>query len=74
MNIVVKVKPNAKKNEILKISDNNFEIKTTATPENGKANESVIKMLSKFLRIGKTKIKITKGQKSNLKIVEINFD
>lgn len=74
MNIVVKVKPNAKKNELLKISDNNFEIKTTATPENGKANESVVEILSKFFRIGKTKIKIIKGLTSHLKIIEIKTE
>ncbi len=74
MNILVKVKTNAKKNEILKISDNYFEIKTTSVPESGKANQSVIEILSKFFRTGKTKIKIVKGQKSHLKTVEINFD
>lgn len=71
MKINVKAHTNAKKNEVKKIDDINFEVYTTATPENGKANLSIIELLSKFFRIGKTKINILKGQTSKNKIIEI---
>ena len=71
MIINVKVKPNASKNEVIQIDSNTFEVKTTATPENGKANQSVVELLAKFFRVGKTKISIIKGQTGRLKVVEI---
>jgi len=71
MKINVKAHTNAKKNEVKKTDDINFEVYTTATPENGKANLSIIELLSKFFRIGKTKINILKGQTSKNKIIEI---
>ena len=74
MEIHVKVKTNARKNEVIKIDENNFEVYTTITPENGKANKSIIELLSKFLKIGKTKINIIKGSKSKNKIITINND
>ena len=71
MIVNVKVKPNARKNEVIQIDNNTFEVKTTATPENGKANQSVVELLSKFFRVGKTKISIIKGQTGRDKVVEI---
>ncbi len=71
MLIKVKVKPNAKKNEIKQIEDNFFEIKTTATPEKGKANQKVIEMLSKHFKVPKSRIKIVRGETSREKVIEI---
>ena len=74
MKIFVKVKPNARKNEVKKIDENHYEIMTTATPENGKANASVVELLADFFRIGKTKIHIIKGLTTKEKIIEIEDD
>ena len=74
MKIVVKVKTNANKNEVIKIDNENYNIYTTATPENGKANQSIIELLAKFLRVGKTKIKIISGLTSKNKTIEILED
>ena len=72
MIINVKVKPNASKNEVIQIDNNTFEVKTTATPENGKANQSVVELLAKFFRVGKTKISIIKGQTGRVKVAEVD--
>ena len=74
MIINVKVRPNARKNEVIQLDSNTFEVKTTATPENGKANESVVELLAKFFRVGKTKISIIKGQTGRDKVIEINYN
>ena len=74
MKIFVKVKPNARKNEVKKIDTEHYMISTTATPENGKANESIIELLADFFRIGKTKINIVKGLTTKEKIIEIEDD
>ncbi len=96
----MKVKPNAKKNEVKKldssvneidsilniVNDSNstttkmksnhfdsiFEISTTSIAKDGEANKSVISMLSKYLRIGKTKFACVSGAKSRIKIFEIS--
>ena len=74
MKIFVKVKPNARKKEVKKVSDDRYEVKTTAIPENGKANDDVTTLLAKFFRVGKTKIKIVNGICGREKIVEIITD
>ena len=74
MIINVKVKPNASKNEVIQIDNSTFEVKTTATPENGKANQSVVELLAKFFRVGKTKITIIKRQTGRVKVVEIIYE
>ena len=74
MKIFVKVKPNARKNEVKKIDTEHYMISTVATPENGKANESIIELIADFFRIGKTKIHIVKGLTTKEKIIEIEDD
>ena len=71
MKIFVKAHPNARKNQIIQLSNNEFEIYTTATPENNKANEAIIQLLAKHFRIGKTKITLTTGGKSKNKVFEV---
>ena len=62
----LKVKPNKKKTEILKITENNIIMNVKAPPENNKANIEIIKFLSKYFN---KKIKIIKGQNSKNKII-----
>ncbi|WP_457621655.1 DUF167 domain-containing protein [Persephonella sp.] len=71
MIVKVKVKPNAKKEEIKEIQKDYFEIKVTVPPEKGKANSRVVEILSKYLKIPKSRIKLKKGEKSRDKIFEI---
>ncbi len=71
MKITVKVKPNAKKNEVKKIDENYYEIRVTVVPEKGKANKKVVELLSKELKVPKSKIKLIKGETSREKVFEI---
>ncbi len=72
MQIKVKVKPNSKKNEIKEIEKNYYEIRVTVIPEKGKANKKVIELLSKYLKVPKSKIKLIRGETSREKVFEIN--
>ena len=47
-------------------------MKTTATPEKGKANKQVILLLAKFYKISKNQLEIASGLKSKNKIIK-NF-
>ena len=71
MLITIKVKTNARKNEVIKVDDRNFDVKTTITPEDGKANASVIEQLAKYFRVAKSKVSIVKGKTAHVKVVEI---
>ena len=71
MKIIVLVKTNAKNNEVLKNDDENFIIKTTISPEKGKANLAVIKMLAKYFAVPKSQITILQGTKNKHKLIEI---
>ena len=58
---------NSSKNEVVldEMNDENIRvitIKTTATPTNFEANKAVIKILSKYLKIPKSSIRIIHGE------------
>ena len=65
----VKVKPNARKSEILSHEGNKLVIAIAAKPEKGKANAELIKFLSKKL---KKQVRIVSGFGSSSKILEIS--
>ncbi len=74
--IILKVITSASKNEITEYNYNLFgdlemKIKTTAIPENGKANKEIIAILAKHFNIAKSNIKILIGEHSSKKIIEI---
>ena len=71
MKLTVKVKPNARKNEVKRAEDGTFTIFVTDPPREGKANEKLIELLSEYLEKPKRSISIVAGFKSKNKIVEI---
>ncbi|HIP42343.1 MAG TPA: DUF167 domain-containing protein [Aquifex aeolicus] len=73
MLINVKVIPKARKEEVKKVSDNQFIVKVKEPPEKGKANERVIELLSEYFGIPKRKIKILRGITGRNKFVEIDL-
>ncbi|PIU98342.1 hypothetical protein COS61_01955 [Candidatus Wolfebacteria bacterium CG03_land_8_20_14_0_80_40_12] len=72
MLIKVKVFPNSKKEEVIKKSEDSFEIKVKEKPIRGKANEAVVNTLSSFLKVPGGKIKLIKGFKRRNKIFRID--
>ncbi len=48
-----------------------LKINIAAAPEDGKANEELIKFLSKFLKIAKSKITIIRGDNARMKLLKI---
>ena len=70
----IHLQPNAKRNEICGTFDDMIKIAITTLPIDGKANEALIKFLSKELKIPKSNIAITKGLTSKNKIIEIDSE
>jgi len=73
MLIKVKIFPNSKREEIIKKSEDSFEVKVKEKPERGKANREVIRVLSCYFKIPESKIKLIKGFKKRNKIFEIKM-
>ena len=49
-------------------------LRVTAPPEGGKANKSVIKLLSKELGVPKTDIQVKRGDTSHHKMLELDCE
>ena len=73
MLIKVKVFVGAKKEEIIKKSEDSFEVKVKERPVRGEANKRVVEILSLYFKILKGKIRIVKGYKQRNKIFKINY-
>lgn len=72
-----RVTPKAKKNEVLGwVTDERgvrrLRIKLAAPPVDGKANQELVKFLSKKLGLSRSKLKLVSGEKSRLKTVQIS--
>ena len=50
-----------------------LRVKVTAVPEDGKANEALIKLLSKALHVSKSSISLIRGETSRVKMLEIDM-
>ncbi len=66
---MVQVHPNAGKNVVVGFNDNILQLKIAAPPVEGKANQELIKFLSKLLDIRKSDISIDKGVNGRRKTV-----
>lgn len=73
MLIKVKVFPGSKKEEIIKKSEDSFEIKVKEKPQRGQANKQVFDILSFYFKIPKSKVRLIKGFKERNKIFEIKI-
>jgi uncharacterized protein (TIGR00251 family) len=73
LKITVKVKPNSRENSIKKLENGSFEVKVSVPPEKGKANQRVIELLSKELKIAKSRITLIKGDTSREKLFDVEF-
>lgn len=65
--ILVKVIPNASKNEIVGWESGELKVRITAVPDKGKANDMLISFLAKCWGIKRSQITILQGQTSRHK-------
>lgn len=67
----IRVYPGSGKNEIKGFNNGVLDVRITAHPEKGKANEALIKYLSDILGIAKSSIEIHRGTTSRRKSIVI---
>jgi uncharacterized protein (TIGR00251 family) len=70
MKILVIVTPNSRVEEVTREADR-FLVKVKEPPREGKANQSVIRLLASHFRVSQNYVRVLKGQTSKIKIVEI---
>jgi uncharacterized protein len=66
-----RVQPNSKKDLIGDIRDDQLVIHLCAPAVEGKANEALIKFLSRRLKVAKSRISLVQGEKNRKKVVSI---
>jgi uncharacterized protein (TIGR00251 family) len=73
MRIQVKVKPNSKTEELSREGDS-FIAKVKEPPREGKANQSVIKLLAEHFGVTQSQVRILSGFRNRNKIIEVVKD
>ncbi len=71
MRLFVRVKANAKKEAVERLEGNNLLLLVRAPAREGLANAAVVRLLSAYLDVAKSRITIIKGQKSRNKVIEV---
>lgn len=71
MKISIRVKTNARKNEVVATEAGKYLVSVTAPPVEGKANEKIIELLSEYFHKPKRCFTILRGEKGKEKLIEI---
>ncbi len=71
MRIYIKVIPKSSQSKIEKMEDGSYKVWVTVVPEKGKANQAVVKLLSKYFKVAKSQIEIVGGKTAREKIVDV---
>lgn len=69
--IAVRVTPNARRNAV-KVEGTGLRVEVTATPENGKANKAVVKLLAGALGVAKTRLTLVRGATGRDKVFRLD--
>jgi uncharacterized protein (TIGR00251 family) len=72
--IKIKVTPDAKKEMLIKISEDHFEIKVTEPAENNRANTRVLALLREHFGARAKAMRIVSGHHSPSKIISVDFE
>jgi len=72
MKIFVRVKANAKNQQVKKIDEINFFVSVKEAPIRGCANRAVVRVLAEYFKISESKIKLILGFSGRNKIFAIN--
>ena len=67
----VKVKPNARTEELLALDDGSFAAHVKAPPVDGKANAALIALVARHFGLRKAQVSIRSGASGRMKLVQI---
>lgn len=67
----IKAKPNAKQNLIQRLADGTIQVKIKAPAQNGEANIELVKFLSEYFDLPKSKFTVITGHNSPFKKIKV---
>jgi uncharacterized protein len=67
----VKVKPNARTEELLALDDGSYAAHVKAPPVDGKANAALIALVARHFGLRKAQVSIRSGASGRMKLVQI---
>jgi hypothetical protein len=70
--LAIRLSPRASREEIAGERDGVLLVRVTAPPVDGAANEALVRLLSKRLRVAKGAVRIVSGDTSRTKTVEVD--
>ena len=70
--ISVRVYPNSARNEVVGVTSGVWQVRVSAPPVKGKANQELITLLSRLLGVGKSRIDIIRGHTTRNKVIAIS--
>ena len=71
MKVFVKSKPKSKNEKIEKINKGNYAVFVKESPEKGKANKAILRLLAKHFGVSVSQLEIVSGAGSRNKIIKI---
>lgn len=69
--ITVRVQTGASRKELVNISEAEFKARLTSLPEKGRANQELLELLSDYFGLPPSSLRIIRGQKARIKLVEV---
>jgi len=74
MRMHIKVKPNSKKDEVIRGADGKIMVRIKAPPAEGKANKYLIAYLAEYFDIPNSRITLLKGETNQYKTIDVQAD
>ena len=68
----LRARAGSKLNQVTKDGEGNWVMKVKVPPVDGKANDELIRFLSKILNVSKSKVRIVSGHTNRFKTLEID--
>ncbi len=69
--IVVQVRPNAGRNEVVRFREGVWHLRIAAAPVQGKANRELVRFLAEALGLSPSRLSIERGMTSRRKVIGI---
>jgi len=69
--ILARVRPNARRSEVMSYAEDILEVRVAAPPVRGRANQALIELLSDILEVPRSSIAIEKGITSRNKTIRV---
>jgi uncharacterized protein (TIGR00251 family) len=71
MELRVRVTARASRDELAGLRDGVLHVRVSAPPVDGRANQAVCRLIARALKVGRTSVTVTRGERSRDKVVEI---